>query len=231
MEYTDHPLVGLSEQLLYAVKIQSDTAEYVESLKTVSDSDLLDLLISDQEKLVFWINLYNAYYQIIRKDQIVDKKEIYKSRIIDIASHLFSLDDIEHGILRKFRYKYSLGYFANPFTSTMIKNLAVDELDWRIHFALNCGAKSCPPIAFYRLSSIDTQLEMAASSFLNNETTVDQEAKTVEVTALFKWFKNDFGGDDGIKSILSKYLDADFSTYSLIYSEYSWEDDLNNFTD
>jgi hypothetical protein len=231
MEYTDHPLVGLSERLLYAVKVQSETQVLVESLKKVTEEDLLSALKDDQEKLVFWINLYNAFYQIIRTEELVDKKDIYKSRIINIAGHDFSLDDIEHGVLRQYRYKYSLGYLTNPFTKKMIKDLAVDKLDWRIHFALNCGAKSCPPIAFYRLSSIDAQLEMATSSFLNNETTTNEKSKSVEVTALFKWFKNDFGGNDGIRQILTKYLDKDFSEYTLRYADYSWDDNLNNFID
>ncbi len=230
MEYSDHRLVSLSEQLLYTVKIQSETGDLLYTLQKIQQGDLLASLKTDQEKLVFWINLYNAFYQIIRKEELVDKKDIYKARIINIAGHQFSLDDIEHGILRKYRYKYSLGYLSNPFTKKMIKDLAVDELDWRIHFALNCGAKSCPPIAFYRLRTIDAQLEMATSSFLTDETTVDKANKSVKVTALFKWFKNDFGGREGIKQILTNYLGTDLSQYRIEYADYSWDDDLNNFT-
>ena len=39
--------------------------------------------------------------------------------------------------------------------------MAVDVIDFRIHFALNCGAKSCPPIAFYSYDKINDQLDLA----------------------------------------------------------------------
>ena len=43
--------------------------------------------------------------------------------------------------------------------------LALD-LDPRIHFGLNCGAKSCPPIRVYSPTNLDSQLNRAAASFL-----------------------------------------------------------------
>jgi thiol-disulfide isomerase/thioredoxin len=33
------------------------------------------------------------------------------------------------------------------------------KVDYRIHFALNCGAKSCPPIVYYSPEKLDQQLE------------------------------------------------------------------------
>jgi hypothetical protein len=128
---------------------------------------------------------------------------------IPIAGQSFSLDNVEHGILRKYRYKYSLGFLPNIFTHKRIKNLAVSTIDYRIHFALNCGAESCPPIAFYSLNKIDAQLEMATLSFLESETDVYNDKKEIYISRLFQWFLANFGGKKGVENILKEKLNID----------------------
>ncbi len=219
----------LSEQLLLTVKKQQDTTALQKQMATLSLPALQTALASDDQKKAFWVNIYNAYYQILRIEQQMDKPDIYRERAFTIAGEPFSLDDVEHGILRKFRYKYSFGYLSNPFTSKLIKDLAVEELDYRIHFALNCGAKSCPPIAFYKVKSINSQLDLATQAFLEGETDFNAENKVVHVTALFQWFAGDFGGKKGIREIYRQQLEKDITGYTIKYKEYSWEDDLGNF--
>ena len=97
-------------------------------------------------------------------------KSSTRKKLFTITSTLFSLDDVEHGILRRYRYKYSLGFITDLFPSKIIKKLAVSKIDYRIHFALNCGAKSCPPIAFYTSLNIEEELNLATQSFLESET-------------------------------------------------------------
>ena len=218
-----------SEQLLLTVKKQQDTSVLQEEMANVSLPELKTTLADDDRKKAFWLNIYNAYYQILRTEKKMNKPDIYRKRSFTIAGELFSLDDVEHGILRKFRYKYSLGYLSNPFTSKLIKDLAVDKLDYRIHFALNCGAKSCPPIAFYKVKNINNQLDLATQSFLEGDTDFDEDNKVVHTTALFQWFAGDFGGKKGIREIYLEQLDKDISGYSIKYKAYSWEDDLGNF--
>lgn len=220
-----------SEQLLLTVKMQQDTSALQEGMAKIPLPTLKTELNDDDRKKAFWVNIYNAYYQILRIERNMDKPDIYRKRSFTIAGEPFSLDDVEHGILRKFRHRYSLGYLANPFTSRLIKDLAVDELDYRIHFALNCGAKSCPPIAFYKTKNINTQLDMATQAFLEGETDFDDEKKTIHTTALFQWFAGDFGGKKGIRAIYKKQLNKDLSNYTIKYKEYSWEDDLGNFAE
>lgn len=221
----------LSEQLLLAVKMRKETADWRLQLEQLKLGDLQNQLADDRQKKAFWINIYNAYYQILRKEQNVVKPTIYRKRLFKITQKAWSLDDVEHGILRKYRYKYSLGFFANFFTSPLIKKLAVQVLDYRIHFALNCGAKSCPPIAFYRAATIDSQLDMATQAFLEGETDFDNANKIVHTTALFQWFLADFGGKKGIKDIYKKQLGKDISDYTIAYKKYSWEEDLDNFVE
>jgi hypothetical protein len=222
-------LNSLSEQLLLDVKMEKDSSSIQLQLKELDLDFLRKRLINDDKKKAFWINIYNAYYQILRTEKKLVKSVIYKKKSIPIAGKLFSLDDVEHGILRRYRHKHSLGLFANLLTTNFIKKNAVETLDYRIHFALNCGAKSCPPIAFYNSENINAQLDMATQAFLGGESDFNDESKVVNTTALFKWFYADFGGKKGIKRIFSEQLNKDISGYKLNYKAYSWDEDLANF--
>ena len=65
---------------------------------------------------------------------------------------------------------------------------------FRIHFALNCGALSCPPIAYYQAERIDQQLGMAMDSFVGAEFIVNEVSKTIICSSLFDWYRADFVG-------------------------------------
>lgn len=222
---------NLSEKLLLAIKTNHSPDNFLFQLENYSLNQLKKDLNNDAAKKAFWINIYNAFFQIFRKVNQLNKPEIYREKLIKIAAENFSLDDIEHGILRKYRYKYSLGFLPNIFTRRLIKKLAVDKIDYRIHFALNCGAKSCPPIAFYSLEKIESQLQMATLSFLAGDTDLVEEKKEIHITQLFKWFLADFGGKDGIRKILNEHLNIESKGYSLIFKPYSWEENLENYVD
>ncbi len=219
----------LSEDLLLKVKSARPYASIVQAIQNISFKQLEDELHNDTLKKTFWINCYNAFFQLLRKDKDLTKPDIYRKSVINIAGILFSLDDIEHGILRKYRYKYSLGFLPNIFIKKYIKKLAVEQLDYRIHFALNCGAKSCPPIAFYTPQKLEQQLELATISFLGSETLIFKAQKEIHVTRLFQWFLGDFGGIKGIKKILTEKLNIETNQYKIIYKEYSWEEVLDNY--
>lgn len=218
-----------SEEILFAVKTKKSIVDIKLNLAEIEFSELLAYLETDNRKKAFWINIYNAFFQILRKVENVSKPDIYKKKLICIAGKPFSLDDIEHGILRKYRSKYSLGYLPDLMVSSDIKSLAVEQIDYRIHFALNCGAKSCPPIAFYNLESINKQLDLATSSFITGDTDVDIQKTTIKISQLFKWYLGDFGGKSGVKSIVGENLNADFSDYKFSFQKYSWDEHLDNY--
>ncbi len=222
-------LITLSEQLLYKVKMDQPVDAEQKELATYTAKELSNGLVDDEARKAFWINIYNAYYQILALREKKSKDVIYTDQSIDFADASFSLDDVEHGILRKYRWKYSLGYLPQFLPSTTIKKLAVNKIDYRIHFALNCGAKSCPPIAFYNYKDLNTQLDMSAISFLETETNIDSENHVLHVTKIMQWFKADFGGEKGIKQVITKYLGGDFSSFDVVFNEYNWSDDLKNF--
>ena len=131
--------------------------------------------------------------------------------------------------LRKHRWKWSFGYLPNPYISIVIRNLAVQKVDFRIHSALNCGAKSCPPIAFYTLEKLDNLLNDAMHSFIISEKAIDMTNKTVTNSKLLYWYRGDFGGTSGIKKVLQQVLELQFNTDKLSFNEYSWETHLENY--
>ena len=226
----DKDMIVLSGELLYAVKTESDTDSVEKRLVSLQMDNVINGLSNDAAKKTFWINIYNAYYQILYTREKKTNPAIFTGKAILIAGHLFSLDDIEHGILRRYRGKYSMGYLPQFFPSKLIKQLAVSEMDYRIHFTLNCGAKSCPPIAFYEYENLEPQLNLATKSFLKSETTIDTLTKVISTSKILKWYKGDFGGKDGIRSLLSKVFNQNFTGYSIEFKKYDWDAHLKNYS-
>ena len=153
-------------------------------------------LKTDNEKIPFWINVYNGLinYWIIEKSikkSMLERPFLVMFSKINIGGFQFSLDDIEHGILRcNRRSKYKL--FKQFSTSDTRKKFKLNKLDYRIHFALNCGAKSCPAISFYSENKIDQQLTMAENNFIEQEFIVNEEAKEITCSKIFWLYKKDF---------------------------------------
>lgn len=222
-------LLFISANLLLKVKMKEVTTIEEQELRNKKIQNVHNELKSDNAKKTFWINIYNAYFQILSNREKSNSKSIFTKKIIIIAQTRLSLDDIEHGILRKYRWKYSFGYLPNPLTSRLIRDLALKNRDYRIHFALNCGAKSCPPIAFYTITKIESQLNDAMHSFIIGETAIDMNNKIIKTSKLIHWYRGDFGGSLGIKKILQEVLGLQLLNYKLNFNEYSRETNLENY--
>lgn len=222
-------ILRLSGKLLYAVKTESATDSLEKELASLNMEHIIIGLSNDAARKTFWINIYNAFYQLLAIREKKTSPGIFKEKLIPVAGHSFSLDDIEHGILRKYRWKYSMGYLPQFLPSKLIKRLAVSKIDYRIHFTLNCGAKSCPPIAFYEYEKLEEQLDIAAKAFLKNETDIDTVKKQIATSKILQWFKGDFGGKKGIRSLLSKIFNQDFTGYAIQFKEYDWSAHLKNY--
>jgi hypothetical protein len=229
-EEPNQALLALSSTFLSQVKSGDSFTETFNQLRQYSTNDLIAGLNNDNARKTFWVNLYNAWFQILAQRGLT-KPKIFTTRAVEFAGRKFSLDEIEHGILRKYRWKLSLGYLPQVWPGKTIKKLAVTQIDFRIHFALNCGAKSCPPIRSYEYANIDQQLELATSSFLSTETEIDENQKLVRVTKLMQWFRADFGGKSGIKTILSRYLEKDVNDFAIRYQTYDWSARLAFYVD
>lgn len=223
----------LSEQFLEKVKKGENTMEIREQLATIQLEDLINTLKTDQQKLAFWVNIYNAYIQVILKrnpELYKDRGSFFSSDRIRIAGNKISFDKIEHGIIRRSQSKLGLGYVKKGFPDKFERILRVEKPDYRIHFALNCGAKDCPPIGIYTPNRLNEQFAKSTALFLKNSSKYDASENKVYVTSLFSWFRGDFGGKDGTKDIL-KNQDIIESTedVEIEYKNYDWTLDLGNF--
>ena len=110
--------------------------------------------------------------------------------------------------------------------------MRTEERDWRIHFALNCGATSCPPVAIYEYERLNEQLDKSSKRYLTQTTEYNKEEKVAKVTALFSWFRGDFGGLDGAKNFLQRYgITEPGANPDLEFKDYDWTLDLGNYID
>ena len=192
--------------------------------------------LNQADRLAFWLNVYNA--MVIQA--IIDTRAggrtwpyagCFRRTAYRIGEWATSLDEIEHGLLRGNR----LGK-VHPFGLLLPwdarRAWRVSPSDPRVHFALNCGAASCPPIRFYEGVRIDEQLDQAAQGFINGPAVViDPEIRTLSLSQLFRWYVRDFGGRDGIRSLLTRHLTdsdakqallADWDAYRWVYLPYDW---------
>lgn len=199
--------------------LQSSPAylEYQQScsprLRTFDPGDL----ISREEQLAFWINLYNALVidGVIANEvtQTVGATSLglltfFRKTAYDVGGLRMSCDDIEHGVLRGNRGHPMLP--GAQFSSTDPRlDWVVDPREARIHFALNCASRSCPPIQVYTAEQLDAQLDLAARNFVNSDLEIDLDRNEVYLSTIFNWFESDFGGREGVIDFLIDHLPGD----------------------
>lgn len=155
-------------------------------------------LLGRDEAFAYWANLYNALTVdlILSRYPVASIRNIKPSPIAigpwkmpatNVNGVSLSLDDIEHKILRA-AFK-----------------------DARVHYALNCASIGCPDLRSeaFNGADLDSALDAAARAYVNHPRGVrfDGKGKLV-VSAIYKWFKEDFGGNDaGVIAHLSRYAD------------------------
>jgi Protein of unknown function, DUF547 len=147
---------------------------------------------AELEARAFWINLYNvltlhAMHRAKIQSSVLEHPGFFANYAYRVSGHVFSLNDIEHGVLRGNRAPL-LGRI--PFGKNDPRAEYALTLDPRIHFALNCGALSCPPIRVYQGLHLEDQLELAAQSYLQD---AKLEVETVWLPRLLTYYPKDFG--------------------------------------
>ena len=222
----------VSKDLLQNIMDDTSYEKEVQLLAKSSLDELINELKTDQQKTAFWVNVYNAFIQISLTENpslYKDKGNFFSKERIEIAGEILSFDDIEHGIIRKSKIKIGLGYLPKWFVSDWERDLRVKNLDWRIHFALNCGAKSCPPVAVYSSKNLDKEFDFMTKEYLKEQTTYDNETKTAKSVVLMSWFRGDFGGISGAKKILFNYKITPDKPKNLDFKSYDWTLLLENY--
>ncbi|XP_071480608.1 uncharacterized protein, partial [Diadema antillarum] len=157
---------------------------------------------SREEKLAFFINIYNAlvihaYVEVGPPTNMWQRYKFFNYVSYVIGGHLYSLNDIENGVLRANRKP--IGALSKPFSKGDPRlKVALHLHEPLIHFALVCGAKSCPPIKTYSAKDIDKQLTLAGEAFLESSDgcQVDVKKRELRFSRIFKWYREDFGKND-----------------------------------
>ena len=170
------------------------------------------------DRIAFWINAYNAFTVRLILDHypVTSIRKIgwlplaaFRERFIPmpgLKGRTISLDEIEDDTLR--------AQFREP----------------RIHFALVCAARSCPPLRgeAYRGADLDRQLDDQARAFLNDVTKnrIDAKTKTLYLSSIFDWFGGDFEAAAGtVPDYIAQYVgghDLRLSAYRIEYLDYDW---------
>lgn len=167
-------------------------------------------LIQREERLAFWVNLYNtlvvdAILSVGVQRSVLTHPGFFHRIYYVIGGRRFSLNDMEHGILRGNRRGpfYPFGPFY-PWDRR--KRWMIQDPDPRVHFALVCGSRSCAPIEYYDPAKIDEQLDEAAQAFVNSsEVLVLPEEERILLSEIFRWYESDFGGRSGIIDFICRY--------------------------
>jgi len=159
-------------------------------------------LVTREERLAFWINLYNALvldavicFDV--HDRVTKDLGFFRRAAYRVGGMRFSADDIEHGILRGNRHHPLLPFpqFARDDPRLAF---SIQPMDPRIHAALNCASRSCPPIAVYAAEHLDAQLDQAMRALVNGAVEVDMTNALVCLSPIFRWYAMDFGGREGV---------------------------------
>ncbi len=192
---------------------------YVDAAAELQNVDLATLSTRREEAMAFWINVYNAMVVHATaaigpaEDSTFGRLRWYDSVSYSIGGFIFNLNDVEHGILRANApspanilsllgaAKWAPKTFG---ASDQRKNFSLTKVDPRIHFALNCGATSCPPIRVYTPERLEIGLAAAAAAFCASDVIVEKGStrSIVKLSSIFKWY----GGDFGTKAELLKFL-------------------------
>ncbi len=153
----------------------------------------------------YWINVYNAFTVKLILDHyplesITDlhSGKPWDHKWIKLGGVTYSLNNIEHDILRP-KYK-----------------------DGRIHFAVNCAAKSCPKLSnrAFTGQNVEKLLTSLTRSFVNNSAANTLSENKLSVSKIFDWYKVDFGD---LVSFLNQYSKTKITSgATILYKDYDW---------
>lgn len=174
---------------------QAELKQYIERLQAV-DPRALDRA----EQFAFLANLYNAKTIDIVLDRypVSSIKDIslggglfaaftggpWKAKVLTLQGVEFSLDDIEHAVLRPL--------FKDP----------------RAHYSVNCASVGCPNLQTRAFTGarLDAQLDSAAKAYVNNPRGASFVRGRLVVSSIYHWFEADFGGGgQGVLTHLRQY--------------------------
>jgi Protein of unknown function, DUF547 len=188
-------------------KVKQNISEIESLYKEIGDMDLSGA--RDDEKKAFYINSYNlvVIYWVAKHYPL--KSPMDDSGFFDKVRHTVAGESLTLNALE-------------------IKKLLLVYKDPRIHFALACAAKSCPPLASFAFEpdKLNKQLNERTTEALNDPSwlMVQRSKKTVQVSKIFDWYSKDFlQNGKTVVEWINQYRDERIpASYSVQYYEYNW---------
>ena len=187
--------------------LKADKAILDAYCQQLSDHPVLETW-TREEKMAYWINAYNAFTIKLIVDNYPTKSilnfdggKTWDVRRIKLSDKKYSLNNVENDILRP--------QFKDP----------------RIHFAINCAAKSCPPLwnHAFTAENLEATLESRTRAFINDTKYNTLTGSRAQVSKIFDWYSVDFGD---LKKFLNQFSSTKLkSTAVVVFNEYNW--DLN----
>jgi len=220
---------GLSEEILETLKNGQDPTALVDQLAAYEPQDLVAMLDTRAKKLAFWVNTYNGMvqYLLTRNPELFENSSaFFGTESYTVAGHIFSPNEMEHGIIRGGENRFGLGFIPQLFPNKFERTFQVKGGDSRVHFALNCGAADCPPVDIYKPETYDEQVNNRARKYLAMHSQIKEEngKQVLYTTPLFSWFRGDFGDRGGIGEFLVEFgvLTEDQENMKRKYKDYDW---------
>ncbi len=194
-----------NERVDYLTWRDEDGAALDSYLDVLAAIDVASL--AEPNRLAFYINLYNA--------TMIDT-------ILDRVDADYSTAEDGHGVFNESLVRLSTGTISLNHLENEIVRKQFDEP--RIHVALVCGARSCPPLLprAYNATDLEDVLEANMKRFLTGSERNKIGAR-LELSSLFDWYAADFGGKDGVPKYLARYAGDEVLGRPVSFLEYSWE--------
>jgi len=154
--------------------------------------------MDEKTRLAFGINVYNlmikyAFIKVGIAKSNWNRGHFFKTVKFNIGGVILSFNDLENGIIRA---NGTPPYALKPQFDKKDPRLklALEKVDCRIHFALNCGAKSCPPVKNFTADAIDEELRIVSQAFAEQEenVAVDEANSELRLTMILSWYQADF---------------------------------------
>lgn len=198
---------GLVDYESLATKHRVALTAYLDGLASMDMSRL-----RFDERFAAYINLYNAtMLEAVLEHRAEDAKwtpakndfAVFKEARVRMRSKRISLNALENDIMR------------------------AQILDWRLHVALVCAAKSCPPLLAraYEAADLDRVLTEKWRRFLadTERNRVDHEKKVFALSKIFEWYAADFGDEAGLRRLLVEHFGKATASYRITTMDYSWQ--------
>jgi hypothetical protein len=100
-----------------------------------------------------------------------------------------------------------------PVTNVLKKDLEKTKIrdpfkEPRIHFLVNCASASCPVLVGEAITAANIESLMArqATEYVSRTTLFPKGKKALEISSIFDWYKEDFGGPEGVRAFIAAHV-------------------------